>query len=383
VAGILFLYFGAILERERLRYARLAAWPAGPAVDERFPALDPIFAHLAETANVPRLLVTWEDNYEPHRYVAEFADGSTRYSIEHTVEAEAPDAAPGRIKPGALSRSRNEIPDRILNDHGILHSVVAPVGGASHSGWLFLAAEDDLGDDLLPLAAIAALRIGAEIEHHYLRVKLVEAAVREGRSRLARDIHDSLLQSLAATGLQLKAVERRLSATERQQVVEIRNSITEQQNRLRQFVSEARGDDRGPAMDTPVAAALAKVLKQMEAQWTCETSLSVQPIGLAVRRETAVGLSMFTAEAVANGVRHGKATAFRLDVAASEGELTVRLRDNGSGLPGLSGVLPHETVFRDGLGSASLRRRAADLGAGMDFSNSPNGLEINLRVPLK
>jgi signal transduction histidine kinase len=387
VAGVLFLYFVAILERERLRYARLAAWPAGTTTDERFPDLDPIFAHLSETTNVPRVLVVWEDHYEPHRYIAEFVGGSTRYSMEDAVDAEAVDPAPGKVKSRVRAAPRvgvhNEIPNQILTDHEILHSAMAPFDGASHSGWLFLVGERHLGDDLLPLAAIAALRIGAEIEHHYLRAKLVEAAVREGRSKLARDIHDSLLQSLAAIGLQLKALEQGLSLTESRQVVEIRNSIAEQQNRLRHFVSEARGDDRRHAVDALVEATVAKVLKEMEAQWNCKISQSVYPAGLLARRETAEGLSLFIAEAVANGVRHGGATRFQLDVVASEKALSVALRDNGSGLPGWSGAAPHEIVFGQNLGSASLRRRARDLGAVMNFFSSPDGLDINLTVPLK
>ncbi|TJW42133.1 MAG: hypothetical protein E5W83_22845 [Mesorhizobium sp.] len=382
VAGILFLYFGAILERERMRYAQLASWPDGPSTDERFPALDQIFAHLSKTANVPRLLVVWEDHYEPHRYVAEFVDGSTRYSMEAAADAETA-VAQDSTRSGAASSAQNEISTRILNDHGIRHSVVAPVGGASHSGWLFLVGDHDLGDDLMPLAAIAALRIGAEIEHHHLRQQLVKAAMREGRSRLARDIHDSLLQSLAAIGLQLKALERGVATPERRQIAEIRGSVAEQQNLLRQLVSEARGNDRGRAADTLVEAAVADVLRKMETQWNCRTSLAVSPGGLVASRETVEGLSLFMAEAVANGVRHGGATKFRLDVAESEKALSIRLQDNGSGLPGLSGSLSHKRVFEARLGSASLRRRARDLGAIMHLHSSPEGLEIDLKVPIE
>lgn len=374
VAGILFVYFGAILERERLRYAQLASWPDGPATDERLPALDPIFAHLSKTANVPRLLVVWEDHYEPHRYVAEFVDGSTRYSMEAAADTET-------VAAHVVSGGQNKAPDRILSDHGIRHSIVAPVSGASHKGWLFLVGEHDLGDDLMPLAAIAALRIGAEIEHHQLRQQLVNAAMREGRSRLARDIHDGLLQSLAAIGLHLKAFERDLAAPRRQQIAEIRGSVADQQNLLRQLVSEARDIDRGRAADTPLEAAMANVLRKMEAQWNCRTSQAVSPAGLLARRETVEGLTLFMAEAIANGVRHGGATTFRLEVAGSEKELLVRLQDNGSGLPGLSGPLSHKRVFEGGLGSASLRRRAGDLGAVMHLHSSPDGLEIDLTVP--
>ncbi|MDX8437567.1 histidine kinase [Mesorhizobium abyssinicae] len=380
VAGILFLYFGAILERERLRYAQLASWPDGPTTDERFPALDPIFAHLSKTANVPGLLVVWEDHYEPYRYVAEFADGSTRYSMEAAADFKT--VIQDNTRSGAASGVQNEISMRILSDRGIRHSVVAPIGGASHSGWLSLVGEHDLGDDLMPLAAIAALRIGAEIEHHYLRQQLVKAAMREGRSRLARDMHDSLLQSLAAIALQLKALERDVAAPERRQIAEIRGSVAEQQGLLRQLVSEARGKDRGRAADTPVEAAVADVLRKMEAQWNCRMSLAVSPGGLVASQETVDGLSLFMAEAVANGVRHGGATKFRLDVAKSEKALSIRLQDNGSGLPGLSGSLSHKRVFEAGLGSASLRRRAIDLGAIMHLHSSPEGLEIDLKVPI-
>lgn len=91
---------------------------------------------------------------------------------------------------------------------------------------------------------------------------------------------------------------------------------------------------------------------------------------------------MFITEAIANGVRHGGADEFEINILANEHTLTLGVRDNGSGLPGVSGALSHETIFAEELGSASLRQRASDLGSRMEMTSSPQGLHIVIEVPL-
>ncbi|MDP3524283.1 MAG: histidine kinase [Hoeflea sp.] len=380
-ASILFVYFAAALERERMRYLRLAAWPTGSATNTQFPDLHPLLSHVASIANIQRLLVVWEDPYEPNCFFAEMKDAATRYWTESGLEL---DGTLPSNRPIIVSRQHTapSLPELtwVLERHEIEVALVAPLG-TLRRGWLFFVRKAPSGDELLPLASVAALRLGAEIDHHYLRRDLLDAAVREGRSKLARDIHDSLLQSLTAVSLQMKSVERELPGLQRDRLAAIRRSIQQQQHKLRQLVAGA--PTLASSERIAVAGAIGACLERLQAEWMCTASLTVSPTNLGIAAETLDGLLLFITESVANAVRHGKATHIDVHASASERRFTLLIRDNGSGLAGHNGYFPWGSVSRDEIGSASLRQRAADIGAIMNLASASDGLVVCLEAPLE
>ncbi|MNC60443.1 sensory histidine kinase UhpB [compost metagenome] len=80
-------------------------------------------------------------------------------------------------------------------------------------------------------------------------------------------------------------------------------------------------------------------------------------------------------EAVANGVRHGAATRFQVDIALEKGEWAVRVCNNGR----VEGSVP----AIDGDGLRGMRERAAALDGRLGIRGMEKGFEVDMRLPAK
>jgi two-component system, NarL family, sensor histidine kinase DevS len=179
------------------------------------------------------------------------------------------------------------------------------------------------------------------------------------RDRIARDLHDHVIQRLFGVGLALQGtiprarsaeVQQRLSETvdDLQAVIqEIRTAIFDLHGvpsgvtRLRQRLDEVVAQFAGSQLRTTVQFA---------------GPLSVVDSGLADHAEAVVR------EAVSNAVRHADATMLTVNVKV-EDDLTIEVIDNGRGMP------PQVT----GSGLVNLRRRSQDVGGSFNVDGIPDG----------
>jgi signal transduction histidine kinase len=380
-AGAFFCYFSAALESTRRRLARLAEWPVSIASPSDNVPFDIALSHTADVLDLTQALTLWQFNAEHKAWVAVFSDGVTRY--QEMAQGLAGDELPDTpcLIGGPQSDPMPRALKSLARQGSFDHWITVPMKGTTLRGWLCLGAGRRMGRDLFPLAAIAANRVVAELEQHQLRLKLVEAATIQERMRLAQEIHDDVLQTLTALALQVKVVERDAPPRYQERLARLREQLTDQQARLRDGTSPIRAR---PSADRTFAVAqrLPGLCVILEEKWSCSIRLSIQPEDLTLSQYYGHGLSMAITEAVANGVRHGGASEFKIDVWARTRRLTLRIDDNGAGAPDLTGTFSHETVFARSLGSASLRTRVQNLGWRMEMSSSPKGLEIVVTAPL-
>ncbi len=189
--------------------------------------------------------------------------------------------------------------------------------------------------------------------------RMHELDVVTDRDRIARDLHDHVIQRLFAVGLSLQgtiprarsaAVQRRLSdaVDDLQEIIgEIRTTIFDLHGasstvtRLRQRLDNAVAQFSGSGMHTTVQFV---------------GPLSVVEPALADHAEAVVS------EAVSNAVRHSGATALSVLVKV-EDDLTIEVTDNGRGMP--------EVVTRSGL--TNLKQRAEQAGGSFSIEPGPGG----------
>jgi signal transduction histidine kinase len=242
--------------------------------------------------------------------------------------------------------------------HGIL-VVAHSAGRAQHS-------DEDLPmlNSFAGQAALALERVRAQEEREMI-------VVLEDRERIARDLHDVVIQRLFATGLQLQtaaklAVRPEIADRVRAAVDDLDTTIRD----IRAAVFELR---------TPSNAALRAAIR--DAVDTASAPLGFRPVlELAGPIDSAVpdlirpDLLAVVQEALSNVVRHANATQVRVVVAAADGRLTVAVHDNGVGCP--AGV-----KSRGGL--RNLRRRARDHGGTFEIrAADPTGTVVEWSVPL-
>ncbi|GIJ10383.1 histidine kinase [Micromonospora andamanensis] len=209
---------------------------------------------------------------------------------------------------------------------------------------------------------VARLSVTAGERLH--RAVELEAATRE-RERLARDIHDSVLQVLAL-------VQRRGAHLDGE-AGELARLAGEQEVALRSLISAA-GPVPAGAADAPVDL---RTLLGRHASATVSLSAPAGPVPLPppVARELAAAVGA----ALDNAARHGGGRAWVL-VEDEGAVVTVSIRDEGPGFP------PDrlaEAVAQGRLGVAqAIRGRLADLGGTARINSTPGaGTEVELTVP--
>lgn len=207
-------------------------------------------------------------------------------------------------------------------------------------------------------------RLAATTEERLQRAVELEAANRE-RERLARDIHDSVLQVLAL-------VQRRGARLDGE-AGELARLAGEQEAALRALISGA-GPVPAGAADAPVDL---RGLLGRYASATVSLSAPATPVPLppTVARELAAA----TGAALDNVARHGGGRAWIL-IEDEGSAVTVSIRDEG---PGFAPDRLTEAAAQGRLGVAqAIRGRLTDLGGTAQISSTPgSGTEVELTVP--
>ncbi|MFI7303428.1 MacS family sensor histidine kinase [Micromonospora aurantiaca] len=206
-------------------------------------------------------------------------------------------------------------------------------------------------------------RLAVQAEERLQRAVELEAATRE-RERLARDIHDSVLQVLALV--------RRRGADLDGEAAELARLAGEQEAALRALIGRAGAppDPGGDEQDL-------RDLIDRYASATVVVSAPATPVPLPAR--TAGELGAAVGAALDNVARHAGGRAWVL-IEDEEETVTVSVRDEGPGIP--DGRLV-EAAAQGRLGVAqSIRGRVADLGGEVRIVSAPGaGTEIELVVP--
>jgi signal transduction histidine kinase len=224
------------------------------------------------------------------------------------------------------------------------------------------------GTVIMATAALATgylARLAVDVQGRLRRAAEADAATRE-RERLARGIHDSVLQVLALV--------RRRGAELGGEAAELGELAGEQEAALRALVSSKPGD--GPQYPD-VPADLRVVLGGFA---TATVSLVAPATPVLLDRRTAEGLAAAVRATLDNVRRHGAGAHAWVLIEEELGAVTVTVRDNGPGFA--PGVL--EQAERDGrLGVAqSIRGRVRELGGTATITSAPGqGTEVELRIP--
>src|SRR6266550_2616042 len=186
------------------------------------------------------------------------------------------------------------------------------------------------------------------------------------RSRIAREIHDSLGQALTALKLQLVAAQD-VAATETPalsaRLAETALMVDDLVKSVRRIATELRP----PILDQLGLPAAVEWLAQDFARRTgirCQTS--IHPTDGAITNELATALFRIVQEALTNALRHAGATRVDIELGVKSGCVMVEINDDGTGITEV-GMGPGS------LGILGMRERAAALGGVLEVAPRSNG----------
>jgi signal transduction histidine kinase len=204
--------------------------------------------------------------------------------------------------------------------------------------------------------------------------------LREARQQMGRDIHDSILQSLAGIRMQLAALRAAQRSGDTSQIAAIASDIDEilegEQVALRAMISDA-GVNRD---DHDLYGFLRRRLEALGRQWRISIAADLPDRPLPVTEETALECEFLLREVFSNAVRHAQATRIHVSFGTTDELLIVTVKTNGRRL---SAGPAAETGPGIQIESLSLGARLRRLGASAYSEPVASGTLMSIRLPME
>ena len=259
---------------------------------------------------------------------------------------------------------------------GIETGIAIPFQGANAAGQIVLGGIAGLNADHLVLAKALAREAASALDRLALAGLEREALIVRTRGAIARDLHDSVAQSLAGACFRLEALRRGLPSymadgAERAgcEIAIVQESLRAEQGHIRQLISHLRT----PAQDLQVRDLRAEIdstLRDASGHWGVRIALDAAG-AMRVPGWLNHELQQLVREAVANAARHGQATHLSVRIALAGGGLILHISDNGTGFA--PATRPAEPW--------SIRERVAALGGELGVESGPTGTILAIRLP--
>ena len=403
VLASMLIYLVAYQERIQRDLGRLARWPRSTRRDH-IELVTNLMREASSIFGAKRVLLIYQHLSQRFAYLGQWdgqsfetttePDDAARDILEHDRGTYVSSAA---LKAIPLdfddSVSRRPAP---LGDGGALSRElvarynIGAVVATSFKGD-FVRGRILLLDGALPLleeinlAKIAGSVIAGRLDHYHAGEQLQRGAVAEERVRVARDLHDSVLQSLTGVALQLRTLPRLMVQKPdeaQQRFTEVEQVIVSAQKELRWFIDELRPERRRKDDDVALGERLASLSQRFREQWALEVENEIAPVvhllPIAMRYE----IYALVNEAVANAAKHAGAKRVTVNIDVDNDAVEIAVEDDGKGFP-FRGRHDLPSLVETKRGPVTLKERVSSLGGTMFIDSSDAGAKLEIRVPLR
>ena len=212
--------------------------------------------------------------------------------------------------------------------------------------------------------ALALERVQSQQDREFL-------AVLEDRDRIARDLHDLVIQRLFATGLQLQGMSRLAKSPSLQErITHVTDDLDATIREIRAAIFQLQHNSE----KSDLRADIRSIASEYAPMFGFAPKVDVRgPINSAVSSRIRSQLLAVVRESLSNAARHAKSSSVHLDISVREGRAVVVVADNGVG----TGEITRESGLRN------IRERAEDLGGSLVLrGNDPSGTVVEWSVPL-
>jgi signal transduction histidine kinase len=258
-----------------------------------------------------------------------------------------------------------------------------PLVSENVAGRVFICAPIEPSNTELSVAEVVGVVMGTRFEATLHVQNAVRQAVDQDRIRIARDLHDGLLQSFTGVVLQLETIHSTLDkdAEARRMITDAQGIIMADQRDLRRFVEHLRPR---PARREPVfdfQARLEELRTRFATQWGIKITIDVARIDPLVSALLGEETFRLIHEAVTNSAKHGSATNVRVGVRTAASEMLIDVTDDGVGFP-FRGRLTMEEMRERGTGPSVLAERVHSLNGDLSVESTEAGATLHISVPL-
>lgn len=402
VAGLLG-YLGAYEESMREILSMLSQWPGSTLPEEPGPDGAGMLGHAAAILHAPRVVLCWEEAEEPWLHVLSWSPEGSRYDREEPGvfgNMVADELSEG----GFFCRHADQKQAQVIYNSAaglqqwsgapfhpefvrrfeIGSAVVSRLAGEKISGYLVALDKAHPTPDDLVLGGIVAREVAARLSQGLLLKQLQQVAADEERLRLAHDLHDGLLQSLAGASLQLATANRLIvhDTAARDCIEQVQHLLASEQrdlrtqiNALKRFFSRRKPEEFG------LMQRLDDLCARVRRQWEISCSITCGTPQPPLERGIAREIYFVIHEAVINAVRHAGAATLRVELAFYAQWVQVTVIDDGHGFA-FHGRYDQDQLSDMKRGPVLLRERVDALNGELTIDSSERGSRIDITLPL-
>lgn len=371
------------IEAQRARLATLYEVSAFMAHAGSIDELSRGFAQRVRTVvKADAVAVRWSDEAS-QRYLMLASDCFPQEMVEEERSLLAGACACGNLQPDARTRV---IPIRSHDEAEVRHCVRAGfetlvsvpvrlqqrvIGEIN----LFYRSQTSLNTGETELLDALASHLANALEGLRAAALEREAAVGEERALIARELHDSIAQSLAFLNIQLQLLR---TAASKGQEARVMSTLDELDEGLRESINDVRDllvHFRTRTNTDDIERALQETLQKFQHQTGLPAKLHIEGHGLPLPADVQVQVLHVLQESLSNVRKHAGAHHIQLDVIKGA-RWRFRVRDDGTGFDVL------DTPDDSHVGLKIMRERAALIGATVNVGSEPgNGTTVTLTLP--
>jgi len=306
--------------------------------------------------------------------------------IDHHTTRAISHAPEGKGLLGLITRERKPVRMENLTEHEA--SVGFPANHPQMKSFLGISIR--LGDELFgnlyltekeggfleedeELVTGLATVAGTAIHTARLQRRLRRLAVVEDRERIARDLHDAIIQDLFAVGLSLEATRQKIQSDD------VRRVIADTIQRLDETIASLRRfifDLQPPAWSRrDMRSEASRLIDQLAEPHDVQLSVTFEGSLHDLDPATVHDALQLLKEAVSNALRHAEVDRVEVRVIRDRDELLVIVSDAGKGFD--------PTAPTSGMGLANIRDRTRRRGGDVDVVSDPGmGTTVRVRLPV-
>jgi signal transduction histidine kinase len=399
VLASMLIYLASYQERIQHDLQRIARWPrsARRGYEE---LLDQLMSEAASIFGARRVILAYQHLSERVAWLYTAGEGpellpqeTANLLLEHDsgtyFSSAAYPAARLDLDDPVVRRQPNRdksmrLPAEIVKQYEIDAVITTSLKGDFVRGSLLLLDGPSPLLEEMNLARIAGSVVAGRLDHFHAAQQLQRGAVAEERVRVARDLHDSVLQSLTGVALQLRTIPRlmlRDPDETQKRLGEVEQVIASAQKELRWFIEELR-PDRNRRENDVLGDRLTSLAQRFREQWGLDVENEVAPVVHLLPIGTRYEIYAIVNEAVANAAKHAAAKRVEVNVDVDDGTVHIDVSDDGKGFP-FHGRYDLRALMASNIGPVTLKERVSSLGGSMLIDSSSQGARLEIRMPLR
>jgi signal transduction histidine kinase len=401
VAGLL-AYLGTYQQRLQREISGLAEWP------RRLPtrgsdALNEVLTYASEVLRAPRLVLIWTEGDEPSLRITSKAGARFESSLESpdvfgSIVAEplerssfaCKDVRKGRCDvlqrvPGGFHFWKGRPLDERFQERFTVKSVLAlRLSTETIDGRLFAMDRSWYSDHDLLLGDVVGRLIATGLELQALVEQLREGAAGEERLRLARELHDGVLQSLTAASLHVQRARQAIAndpGGAEEHLAMIEETLLSEHQALRLAIADLQPRPHAGGTAVDVVKHVRESAMRVAREWDIKVHLKL-PETLPLPPTTVHEISRMVREALVNAIRHGGAKEATVTCMATDGRLQMAVSYEGRGFTSFRGRHNLSSLNEIKAGPRTLKERVSALGGTLEIESADRGARVEIGIPL-